>query len=193
MSSEKSSSPVDPTYEITFDQLIKLIDKAVCRAYRRYGHRLNREDAEDLAQSIALSLLENNGYGLKSFEHKARFEVWLQTVANNRVLRFFCGQKDMTDIDDPEIDKFARQAPQEEEVFDKEAKELVDKVLGELTEHDREVLELMQQGLRTKEIAERLAIQLDSARKSKQRLIDKIRKLIRTTQVRPQQPSKDQH
>jgi RNA polymerase sigma factor (sigma-70 family) len=185
---EDSPLSDEPNSEISFDDLLKLIfgsdispadflkllydaARRSCRNYRRY---YNEDDMEDLAQSIALSLIKHGYRGLRSFKGHSSAKAWLQTVADRETLHFYSGQRTAISLEDLSPDDQAYPPVQ----FDRA---LRNGIARRLTKSQRELLELMLLGLRTNEIAECNGINPDSVSRSKSRLLDKIDKLLKSS------------
>lgn len=172
MALDNSQSPNDPNSEVSIDDdFLKLIADTVRRAYGIYNHRPNRDDMEDIAQSVALSLIKNDSHGLCSFEHWSKLETWLQVIVNHEVIRFFRRQKDEVDVEDLPPGDLAYQPILEYKV-------LRDEIVGKLTDDEWELFELLEQGLKPKEIAERLGIKPAYVYVLIHRLRKKIEKLL---------------
>ena len=150
---------------------LKFVSNAVRRAYRIYGYSPNREDVKDLAQAIAVLLIKDDCRVLRSFEHRSSLETWLWTIAKHVALRFFSGQKSMESLEEESPDDFVCQPEMEAEVLIEEIKE-------SLTPRGRKLFEFKLEGLRTREIAERMNTKEDSVDEATRRLRNKIRKLL---------------
>ncbi len=172
MALDNSQLPDDPNSEISIDDdFLKLIADAVRRAYGIYNYRPNRDDMEDIAQSVAISLIKNDSHGLRSFEHWSKLATWLQVIVNHEVIRFFRRQKDEVDVEDLPPGDLAYQPILEYKV-------LRDEIVGRLTDDERELFELLEQGLKPKEIAERLGITSAYVSVRIHRLREKVEKLL---------------
>lgn len=159
--------------DISFDDFLKLISNAAQRSCRRYRSYSNRDDVEDIAQSIVLSLIKNDCRGLRSYGSRSPLKAWLQPIANHETFHFYCRQKDAISLEDLSPDDQAYPPSQDDKV-------LHDEIAHKLTKGQRKLLELIRQGLRTNEIAERMEIESDSVSRSKNRLRDKIGKLLKS-------------
>lgn len=187
MSPEDFPRPGEPNSEISFDDFLKLIfdsdispddflkllynaARRSCRSYRSY---FNEGDVEDIAQSIALLLIQHNYRGLRSFKSHPSLKAWLQTIANRETSHFYRGRRIAVSLEDLSPDDQAYPPNQEDKI-------LCDGIASKLTKRQRKLLELMLLGLKTNEIAERNGIDPDSVSKSKSRLRDKVDKLLQS-------------
>jgi len=183
------SQPDNPNFEISFEDLLKLISDsvlspddlirlifdAVHRSYRTYYLHFNLADMEDIAQSIALLLIKDNCRVLRSFKGRSSLGTWLQTIANHKTIRFYRRLKGMVSLEHLLLDDQAYPPSQADKVL---CYEVTSKL--KLTSGQRELLELIYQGLKTKEIAERKGIKPDSVSKDKRRLFDKINDFLKS-------------
>jgi RNA polymerase sigma factor (sigma-70 family) len=188
MALENSPSPDNPNSEnsfddllkiifsdsyITFDDFRKLILNAVRRSCRTYARYSNKDDMEDIAQSIVLSLIKNDCRSLRSFESRSSLKTWLQRIANYVTFHFYCTQKDVISLEDLSSGEQAYTPNYDDKV-------LHDEITHKLTKGQRELLEFIRKGLKTNEIAERMRIEPDSVSRSKNRLREKIGKLLKS-------------
>ncbi|HEU0174257.1 MAG TPA: sigma-70 family RNA polymerase sigma factor [Blastocatellia bacterium] len=195
MASENSlSQPDNPNSEISFDDLLKLIfgsaispddflrllyeaTRRSCRIYRRY---FNEDDVEDIAQSIALSLIKHDYHGLLSINNRSSLKAWLQTIANHETFQFYRSQRASISLEDLSLDEQAYPPSQDDKVLYNEIA-----YNDKLTGGQRNLLELMFLGMKTNEIAEQYGIDPGSVSKSKSRLRNKVGKLLKSGGGRP--------
>jgi DNA-directed RNA polymerase specialized sigma24 family protein len=144
-------------YGLSLDEFLKLISDAARRAFRIYHLRFNQADIEDIAQSIALLLLKDDCHVLRSFGGRSSPESWLQKIANHKTIRFYRRQKGMMSLNDLSHNDCAYSTSHDDKVL---WDEIVYKL--KLTKGQLELLELIYQGLKTKEIAERRGTKPDS-------------------------------
>jgi RNA polymerase sigma factor (sigma-70 family) len=123
----------------------------VRRAYRIYNHRINRDGSEDIAQSVALLLIKNDSHGLRSFEKRSKLETWLQRVVNHEAARFFRGQEREVNVEDVPPGDLVYQPILDYEI-------LRDEIVSKLTDDEWQLFELLEQGVKPKEIVEQLEI-----------------------------------
>jgi RNA polymerase sigma factor (sigma-70 family) len=109
--------------------------------------------------------------GLKAGRRPDRFTLWLLGIARN--LHFKQAQKKHDRITDL-VDERARGA--RTLAVRREMKELLDRSLGELTERDQEILDLLhRKGLSRKEVAERLGMRMDTLHTRCERMHARLR------------------
>ncbi len=169
--------------DISLEGLLKLISDAVLLAYRIYHLRFNWADMEDIAQSTVLLLIKDDCRVLRSFEGRSSLETWLQNIANHKTIRFCYRRKCITSLEDLAPNNQTYPPSQDDKVL---CDEIAHKL--KLTKGQRELLELIYQGLKTKEIAERMEIKPDSVSKDKRRLFDKINEILKS-----KRPGDDKH
>lgn len=179
MTPDNTKSVENPHSEISLEDSLPFLRSVVRSAYRKYQCHYTQEDVEDYVNDVVLSLIKDGEHGLQSFEGRSSSKDWLRSVAYHQVLRSILGRKDMASLDDVTLDDIACPPTQEDEVWIKETKELLAEMAAELTEHERQVLEFMKQGLRTHEIAAQMGIAPNSVSKSKGRLLDKLAERLR--------------
>jgi RNA polymerase sigma factor (sigma-70 family) len=147
----------------SLDNLMKLITDAVRRSFQLYHLRSNWADIEDIVQSIALLLIKDDSRILRSFEGRSSLETWLQKIANHETIRFYCRQRNLTDLESLSPDDQSYSPGQDDEV-------LLDEIVHKLPKGLQELLELIYQGFKTKDIAKQRGIRPDSISKNKHRL-----------------------
>jgi len=180
MPPRKPQQPNDPDSKTSTDEFLQLIPDAVRYAYRTYDGLFNKDDMEDLAQSVALLLLEGDSQALRSFEGRAAKKTWLQRVTDHHALRLFSKRKKTVSLEGASPDDFPYQQRQEKEALAKELEDLLDELADELPPRIRELLALLLQDLDTEEIAKRMRIKPDSVSKLKRRLFDKAKEFFKS-------------
>jgi RNA polymerase sigma factor (sigma-70 family) len=117
---------------------------------------------------------------LHSFEGRSSIQEWLRSVGYHEVLRSIRRQKPTISLEDTTPDDPANPPNQEDEIWIEEIKKLFAEMACELTEHERQLLEFIKEGLKTGEIAALTGIDPGSVSKAKRRLLDKLEERIRT-------------
>lgn len=177
--SERNTQPPDNLNpEGMIIDLLPFITGAVRHACSVYGHHLTQDEVADISQSIVLLLIDDNYRRLLLFDHRSSLKTWLQTVINHYVFHYLRSQNRFVNIEDVAPDDLAYQPDQEEKTLFEERWELLDVVVSELTERERELWDLLSGGLNDEEIAKRMMIKVRSEQREKYVLLKKIRDII---------------
>jgi RNA polymerase sigma factor (sigma-70 family) len=178
--SEADFDPLDKgTLEELFAQAEALLPKLVRQAFLRFGHRPNADEEERLAERLKLQLYGQGDYRLlRTLKEPAALSGWLQVIANRAVSRFLQHESRKVGFDEVPQEKLVQPPEQEELLWRKEQKQLLQEALPKLTEHERKRVELMLRGLNPKEIALSLNIKVSSVHRMKSKLVKKLRELV---------------
>lgn len=145
-----------------FAQAEALLDNALRFACLHYHHPPPPEEMERLRQRLIVLLVEDDYRRLRTYDQRAKLVTWLQTMANRCVSQFLRQEGRYTSLEDAQIEGSTQLPTQEELLLEKERAELLEKVLGKLTPHERKLFELLRQGQKPKEIARELRIKVES-------------------------------
>jgi RNA polymerase sigma factor (sigma-70 family) len=161
------------------DSFLPQISVTVRWACRRYHRFPDQSVIDDLTQEILVSLIKNDCHDLHTFDHRSSEKTWLQIVVMHRVIRYFQSQKPTESLEGLPIDRLPSQPPsQDVTVLFKEREKLMDTARGELTMRERELWDLLREGMRDEEIAKRMRIKTKSVQRRKHALLKKIRCLM---------------
>ncbi|MCI0664322.1 MAG: sigma-70 family RNA polymerase sigma factor [Acidobacteria bacterium] len=178
MSRNNSQPQNKPDLESLIFKLIPLIPKSVYRACLRYGHYPLSDEVVELSQDVFLHLIEDKCRRLKSYDHRASLEIWLQSVVNRFVLGYLQNRKRYVSLEDAPPQVFVYQSGQEEKVLFEERLELLNGVAGKLSKGERKLLELLCLDIPTDEIGMEMRIKTQSVYRYKSVLFNKLRNLL---------------
>lgn len=116
------------------EAFLALYQRYITIVYRRLRSRIPPADVEDLAQDIFMGLIHSLG----QFKGKARFSTWLYTIVSRRIADYYRSRQRKSDgmlsLDDTNAPQIASSDELPEDAV------LLQKALGTLPEHYREVL-----------------------------------------------------
>ena len=137
--------------------------------YRRLG---NRETAEDATSQIFTRAIT----GLQSIKGRP-FRPWLFTIAHNTLVDLYRGTPQTSSLDQIPEREDPSPTP-ESEAISGEARSVVQLLLLQLPERDRQVIELRLAGLSGREIAEAIGASHGAVRVAHHRAIERMRQLL---------------
>jgi RNA polymerase sigma factor (sigma-70 family) len=148
-------------------------------ALRLHNHPACEGEIEDLSHETILLLIEDDFRRLRTFdETKASIKTWLKAVVMHQVGRHLQrqaiyelnGLSESDLIYDHKNEAFAQEHKRAE----------IQAALNKLTGRERQLFDLLcQDGMKVREIADVMGIQVDSVYRRKHALIQKIRFLVR--------------
>jgi RNA polymerase sigma-70 factor (ECF subfamily) len=176
---------IGATYEAELDESIvrrslaepeafAALYRANALAVYRYCYRRlqDHETAED-----ATSQTFTNAYaGLRRLGRKP-FRPWLFSIAHNVVIDVYRARRTHLPLDGSVSSRADGPLP-DEQVIDREERNAVALVLGQLPKRDREVVELRLAGLTGQEIAQALRCSPDAVRAAHYRAVQRMRELL---------------
>ena len=157
------------------------IPKAVRYAFYCYSCRANTDEVKDLCQDIFYLLIRNDYHALRSFDNRCPIETWLYAVARHTISRYLLKRRrleKMLSLDALPPGALFYQATQETTLLAKEKGKLLREIIRNLPERRRKLMELKLRGLKPREIAEEMGIQLESFYSEKSLAFRKIRELL---------------
>lgn len=178
MSDSHSSKPSSSQMQALLLQMYPEVAVAVRQACRSLSHHPDQAELDGFIQRIVVLLMENDYHTLRSFSGNSEPQTWLRTIARRHILHLLQKEKRKISIQDLPPDSFVSQSHQEEEIFLGEMKGQLRAAVSQLTAHERELFDLVMEGLKTTEIAKRLDIKVTSARTEKSALIKKLGKIL---------------
>ncbi|MGB8787913.1 MAG: sigma-70 family RNA polymerase sigma factor [Candidatus Acidiferrales bacterium] len=151
-----------------FEELVRRHQQRVFAVVSRILRR--REDAEEIAQQVFLKAYVS----IRRFDMRSAFSTWLYKIAVNecwdslrkKKVRPLVYESDLSTDQIQRLDSFAeadrRPSGPDERA---EARELVDRLLAELSEEDRQILLLKEvEGLSVQEIAETFSLNVNTVK-----------------------------
>jgi RNA polymerase sigma-70 factor (ECF subfamily) len=124
----------------------------------------NYQEAEDATQEIFTLAWSR----IRLFRAEARFTTWLYRLAHNYCIDIKRAKKRRPEVEalPPEDEtKNGRTRTPLEELFNKESQEKVNNILKDLTERQRKIIELRQDDLTLKQIADELGCSLATVKR----------------------------
>ncbi|MGE0887595.1 MAG: sigma-70 family RNA polymerase sigma factor [Blastocatellales bacterium] len=161
------------------EQILPFLESVIRNSCLRCHHYPSSEDIERLSQRLILFLLENNCRRLLSFNNQSSLRTWLQTLANNYVIRQLQRERRAQSLNELSSDLFTIPPLQEEMVWQEERMKLLDKALNGLTKRERQLFNLFRSGRKAEKIAEITGIKLTSVYREKHSIMKKLRELLK--------------
>lgn len=165
-----------------FARAEKLFDSAARFAFLNNKHSPSPEDVARLKQRLSLHLLEDDFRRLRSYDHRAKLETWLQAVANREASRFLRQENRHFSLDDAPPGIFLQPPTQEVLLLNKEQRRLLEKVLPKLAPRQRQIFDDWQQGVAAEKTAQGMNTKVATVHRQRQRVLQKIRELIQKEQ-----------
>lgn len=178
--------------ESAFEELVRRHQQKVLGLVN--GILRRREDAEDVAQQVFLKAYVS----LKKFDQRAAFSTWLYKITVNECWDYLrkkkvrpltyeadLSEEQVSQLDGPAAEENLPQSPEERA----EVRELLEWLLGKLTDADRQLLVLKEmEGFSVQELAEILDLNVNTVKvrlfRARSRLMDAYRRRKQTAAKR---------
>jgi RNA polymerase sigma factor (sigma-70 family) len=163
-------------------QYTKLVMSTIYNVFNRYSIQYMVEDAEDLHNSLFLSLMDNDFRKLKQFKGEARFSTYIRVVTVRFVIDFLRKEKKHFSVDSIDSEKaipaLVAESPAHDEVLEMtEREEEVKKVIDSLSPNDQLLIKLVYyKELSPKEVSQIMGISIVTFYSKKSRILVKLRK-----------------
>lgn len=164
-----------------------LVWSAIHRTFGLYNFSYGREDAEDLFNSVFLSLLEDDCRRLRQFrgDNKCSLSTWLTVVTGRKALDFMRKDRGRLTVEPAasEYDVWETISdggpPADVVLAEKQARELLAGAVRELAPRDRIIYHLLfTRGCDATETARILGISQEVVHSRKHRIIQQLKKMI---------------
>jgi RNA polymerase sigma-70 factor (ECF subfamily) len=161
----------------------RLVCATVARIVRRFGMIATSEDVREIEASFSVELLANDMAKLRAFqpERGVRFSTWIAMLASHTAYDFLRKKRREPRADvEYEAEAVACEAPDPFSVCElMERTRLVEKLAEELTQKDREFLELYYaEGLEPTEVAARMGISVKTVYSKKHKIQGRLEALL---------------
>jgi len=166
----------------------KLIFFAINKTLRLHNYSLDQDVADDLFNSVFVSLLDNDYKKLRQFEGRdgCSLTSWVRLITINRAIDFLRGCKQHISLDDnsdhkqPLVDRLPdRNTSFEEELDRADTSRALKKAIEELPESDRLFMKLFyEKELPPEEIALIMNVSVNTVYSKKNRVREKLQKIL---------------
>ena len=161
----------------------RLVCATVARIVRRFGMIATSEDVREIEASFSVELLANDMAKLRAFQpdRGVRFSTWIAMLASHTAYDFLRRKRREPRADlEYEADAVACDTPDPYSVCELvERTRLVEKLAEELTDKDREFLELYYaEGLEPAEVAARMGISVKTVYSKKHKIQGRLEALL---------------
>jgi RNA polymerase sigma factor (sigma-70 family) len=166
--------------EFLEQKVMPLLELAIRFAFFRRRRSVTPEDIARWHQRLYIFLREKNCRRLQTYNHQAELLTWLQKVASREINRFIKSERRIVPLEEVPTKSFLAPPVQEEALleieYEQQLKEIVRK---ELTPSERQMYELIRQGLKAKEIAKVMGIEINSVYTIKSVLKKKLAEMFK--------------
>jgi RNA polymerase sigma factor (sigma-70 family) len=165
---------VDPARLIV--ELVPILNAILRRLLSGNGtHHWRHQQTEDHLQNILLLLIDEDYRRLRTYDRRCSPNAWLKTVAKHYLADYFRCQVSAEDWSEVLSGAWRVEASQEEEMIHRERLEQARGALGQLSDQERLLGDLLRSDSGTWEIALALKIEPRQVRKRRYELIKKLR------------------
>lgn len=163
-----------------------VIWSTVQKTFRSHFYLFRQEDAEDLFNSVFLSLIENDFSKLKQYrgDNSCSLKTWLSVVTSRMAIDYMRRDRSRLEVvsHDEDTDIIGlladRRKSAQDALEEKEARSALEEAVNGLEQRDRLIFRLLCQGTSPEGIANLLGISADSVYSRKNRIIGKLKKTL---------------
>jgi len=174
-----SEEPSGNDVEKLFLDIIPEIPTVIRQACQSLCYHPDQTEFDGLVQRVVLLLMDNDFHTLRAFANASKPQTWLFTIARRYILFRLKERGRVVSLDDMPPDSFTVQPDQEEWLLSKEREEMLQEVVGKLTEREQKLFSLLRQGSSVAKMAEEMKIKKRSASVMKRALIKKLQRIIK--------------
>jgi RNA polymerase sigma-70 factor (ECF subfamily) len=163
-------------------QYTKLVMSTIYSVFNRYSIPSVAQDAEDLHNSLFLSLMDNDFRKLKQFKGESRFSTYIRVITVRFVIDFLRKEKKRYSVDSIDSEKtippLVEKSPAHDEVLEMtETEQEIKKVIDSLSPNERLLVKLVYyKELSPKEVSRVMGISIVTFYSKKSRILVKLRK-----------------